>query len=113
IDGTANWVDQKVAYGRDLLRERLADVEPMVSEEEALSMENNSDEDNDKIYSVIRQLPDSDDPNSDQIDWNATFVHHLPGALKSLNPVMISASVEMELLELTGLQLLGFDHDFT
>ncbi|MDA8746548.1 ABC transporter substrate-binding protein, partial [Rubripirellula amarantea] len=108
VDASANWQERKVAYGRDLLRERLKDHPPLVSDEEALSLENDSDEANDKIYSVLRQLPKSDD----QVDWDATWVHLLNADLKSLNPLMISAAVEMELLELTGLQLIGYDADF-
>ncbi len=108
IDASANWLDQPVAYGRELLRDRLKDHPPLLSAKEALALENKSEEDNDKIYSVLRQLPESDD----QVDWDATWVHHLGGDLKSLNHLMISASVEMEVLELTGLQLLGFDAEF-
>lgn len=108
LDASANWQDRKVAYGRDLLRERLKDHPPLVSAEEAMALKNDSEEANEKIYSVMRQLPESDD----QVDWDATWVHHLSGDLKSLNPLMISASVEMELLELTGISLIGFDADF-
>ncbi len=109
IDAQANWIDQPVAYGRDLLRERLKDHPPLVSVEEAMSLRNDSDDANDKIYSVLRQLPESDEA----VDWDATWVHLLNGDLKSLNPLMISASVEMELLDLTGLQIVGYDADFT
>lgn len=108
LDASANWQDRKVAYGRELLRERLKDHPPLVSTEEAMAMKNDSEEANEKIYSVVRQLPESDD----QVDWDSTWVHHLNGDLKSLNPLMISASVEMELLELTGVSLIGFDADF-
>ncbi|MGI9455704.1 MAG: ABC transporter substrate-binding protein [Aeoliella sp.] len=114
IDAQANWVDQPVATGRDLLRERLKEHPPLVSVEKALTMKNDSEKANEEIYSVMRQLPESDDPNSDDhIDWDATFVHHLPGEANSLNPLMISSVVDFELLELSGLQLLGFDADFT
>lgn len=108
VDASAEWIDRPIASGLELLRKRLAENEPMVSTEEAMSLKNDSQEANDKIYSVVRQLPESDD----QVDWNATWVHHLPGDLKSLNPLMISASVEMELLELTSAQLIGYDADF-
>lgn len=113
VDAAANWQDRKVADGRELLREVLKNHPPLVSAEEAMAMKNDSDEANDKIYSVLRQLPENDDPESNDVDWDATWVHHLPGDLKSLNPVMISAAYEMELLELTGLQLIAFDAEFT
>jgi len=109
VDSNANWVDQPVADGRQLLRERLKKHPPLVSADEALAMENDSDEANDKIYSVLRQLPENDE----QVDWDATYVHHLPGEANSLNHLMISSVVDFELLELTGLQLIGFDADFT
>ncbi|WP_425396527.1 peptide-binding protein [Aeoliella sp.] len=109
IDASANWIDQKVAYGRDLLRERLQDHPPLVSEEEALSLKNESEADNEKIYSVMRQLPES----ADQVDWEATYVHHFAGEANSLNPLMRSSVVDGELQEMTGLMLIAFDADFT
>lgn len=109
VDASANWIDQQVADGRALLRERLKEHPPLVSEKQALAMKNESDEANDKIYSVMRQLPEGED----QVDWGATYVHHFSGEANSLNPLMISSVVDFELLELTGLQLIGFDVDFT
>ncbi|QDU54293.1 ABC transporter substrate-binding protein [Aeoliella mucimassa] len=108
IDASANWVDRPLKEVRDPLVERLKDSPPLVPAEEAMSLKNDSPEANDKIYSVMRQLPESDE----QVDADATWVHFLNGDLKSLNPLMISASVEMELLDLTGVALIGFDADF-
>lgn len=109
VDAAANWIDQKVADGRALLRERLKEHPPRINQKEALALKNDSTEANEKLYSFIRQLPDDDD----QVDWDATYVHHFFGEANSLNPLMISSVVDFELLDLTGLQLLGFDADFT
>jgi peptide/nickel transport system substrate-binding protein len=109
IDAKAKWVDQPVRDAREVLRQRLAEEKPPASPAEALALRNDSDEANDKIYSVVRQLPQSDD----EVDWDATFVRCWAGDAKSLNPLMINLSPEMELLTLTGLQLIGFDHNFT
>lgn len=108
IDANANWIDRPVAGGLEQLETRLEDNQPLLSAEEAMGMKNDSEQANEKIYSVVRQLPEDED----QVDWDATWVHHLGGDLKSLNPLMISAAVEMELLELTSAQLIGYDADF-
>ncbi|TWT91128.1 Oligopeptide-binding protein AppA precursor [Pseudobythopirellula maris] len=109
IDASAAWVDMPVFNARETLRERLAGEPPLVSEAEAMALRNDSDESNQKIYSVVRQLPASDE----EVDYDAVFLHHVSADAKSLNPVMINSTVEFELLELTGLQLIGFDADFT
>ena len=109
IDAKAEWIDQSVKNSLALLRERLAKHTPLVSEAEALKLRNKSDDANAKIYSLLRQLPASDD----EVDWEASFVHYVGGDAKSLNPLMINSQTEMELLDLTGLQLINFDADFT
>jgi peptide/nickel transport system substrate-binding protein len=108
IDAEAKWIDQPVQGMRDALRERLKDHPPLVSEEEAMAMRNESDQDNEKIYSVMRQLPASDD----QVDWDATFVHYVGGDAKSLNPLFKNSITEFEIQLLTGLNLIEFDADF-
>jgi peptide/nickel transport system substrate-binding protein len=108
IDAKAGWIDQRVADGIQVLREKLKQNPPLVDEAAALSRRNNGVEDNEAIYSVMRQLPASDD----DVDYEATFVHWVAGEAKSLNPLMINLEGEMELLALTGLQLLSFDADF-
>jgi peptide/nickel transport system substrate-binding protein len=109
IEAKAQWIDQPVKNSLAMLREKLKEHPPLVSEEEFRELRNNSDEDNEKIYSVIRQLPGSDD----EVDWDASFVHYVGGDAKSLNPLMINSTTEMELLDLTGLQLVNFDAEFT
>jgi peptide/nickel transport system substrate-binding protein len=108
IDAKAEWIDQPVKNALTILREKLEKSPPLVDEAEAMKMRNESEEDNEKIYSVIRQLPKSED----DVDWDATFVHYVGGDAKSLNPLMINSQTEMELLDLTGLQLINFDADF-
>ncbi len=108
IDAKAGWVDQRVADMRQVLRDRLKEHPPLVDAAEAMKLRNNGEEDNAAIYSVIRQLPASED----EVDYDATFVHWAGGEAKSLNPLMINLEGEMELLALTGLQLLSFDADF-
>jgi peptide/nickel transport system substrate-binding protein len=108
IDAKAEWIDLPVKDGLDILREALKQSPPLVSDQEAMELRNNSEEENEKIYSVIRQLPASDDA----VDWDASFVHYVGGDAKSLNPLMINSQTEMELLDLTGLQLIQFDGGF-
>jgi peptide/nickel transport system substrate-binding protein len=110
IEAQAEWIDQPVKNLRQILRDRLAKEAPSPGNAaEVLRLRNKSEEDNAKIYAVMRQLPTSDD----EVDWEATLVHSTAGDAKSLNPLMINLAPEMTLLELTGLQLIGFDHAFT
>lgn len=108
VDAKAAWIDQPVAGMLDRLRERLKKSPPLVSEKEALAMRNESEADNEKIFSVMRQLPKSDD----QVDWDATFVHYVGGDAKSFNPMFKNSITEFEIQLLTGLNLVEFDADF-
>jgi len=109
IEAQAEWIDLPVHDARELLRERLKSSPPQIREAAALARHNDSANSNAKILSVFSQLPQSDD----QVDWKASFIHHVSADAKSLNPIMINSVTEFELLELTGLQLIGFDADFT
>jgi peptide/nickel transport system substrate-binding protein len=109
LDASAEWIDQPV---RDALEDKLAaqkGTKPQVTVDEALSMRNNTKEDNERILSALGRLPES----PDQVDWDATIVRHSPADLKSTNPLYISSFIEMEVLDLVGLQLIGFDASFT
>ena len=108
IDAKAEWQDMLVADAIDIRREVLKAHPPMLPVAEALVLRNDSEENNEKIYSVMRQLPASDA----EVDYDATFVHHVGGDAKSLNPLMKNSVTEFELLLLTGMNLIEFDHEF-
>ena len=95
--------------GRELLRETQAGTKPLVSVAEALALKNDSPEANEKILSALGRLPESDD----EVDWDATITRQSGADLKSSNPLMISSYIEMEVLDLVGLMLIGFDWNFT
>jgi peptide/nickel transport system substrate-binding protein len=109
LEARVEWIDQPV---RDALEDSLAaqkGTRPLVTVAEAVSMRNDSKEFNEKIISALGRLPDS--PN--QVNWDATIVRHSPADLKSTHPLYINSFIEMEVLDLVGLQLIGFDASFT
>lgn len=109
LEARVEWVDQPV---RDALEDRLKaqkGTKPLVTVAEALSLRNDSREANEKILSALGRLPES----PDEVDWDAEVVRHSPADLKSTNPLYISSFIEMEVLDITGLMLIGFDSSFT
>lgn len=108
IEEGAEWIDLPVVFPRKRLRERLEDLPATISEEDAIKLKNASEESNAQILSAFSQLPASDD----KVDWDATFIHHTGADANSLNPLLINSTTEMELLELTGMQLIGYDVEF-
>ena len=108
IDAVAQWIDQPVLDGIEIFREIQAGEQPLVPVEEALTLKNDSAENNRKILSSLGRLPKSDT----DVDWDATIIRHIPADLKSTNPLMISSTYEMDILDLVGLQLIGHDSTF-
>jgi len=108
LDAKAEWIDQPVLDSLELLRERLAQEEPLVSVEEALKLKNETPEDNEKILSGLGRLPKDDS----EVDWDATINRHTRADLKSTNPIMISSTIEFDVTGLIGFGLMGFDWNF-
>jgi peptide/nickel transport system substrate-binding protein len=105
LNAKVEWEDRPVLDAMEMLREKQAGEQPLVSVEEALKLRNTSSENNAKILSALGRLPESDD----QVDHDATIVRHLSGDLKSTNPIMTSAAVESDYHGVTGISLLSFD----
>ncbi|HEX3871583.1 MAG TPA: ABC transporter substrate-binding protein, partial [Pirellulales bacterium] len=108
LDKTAEWVDQPVLDGLELLREAQATEKPLATPAEALRLRNDGDETNREILSGLGRLPAAES----QVDWEATMVRHIAGDIKSSNPLLGSSSSEFEILDLTGFQMFGFDWTF-
>ncbi|MEQ8786864.1 MAG: peptide-binding protein [Pirellulaceae bacterium] len=109
LNAQAKWKAMPVLDGIDLLRERQKGEEELATVEEALSLENDSQENNAKILSALGRLPKQDS----DVDYDATIVRHSPMDVKSTNPLMGSSVAEFDVTELTGAGLFGFDWNFT
>ncbi len=108
IEATAEWIDQRVDEGVEFLRGLQSQEQPLVTAAEALALKNDSPENNQKILSTLGRLPDSDA----DVDWDTSIIRHIGADQKSTNPLMINSGIEMEILALTGIQLMGYDRNF-
>jgi peptide/nickel transport system substrate-binding protein len=108
LDKTAEWVDRPVVDSLKLLRDKQAKEKPLVTVDEALSIRNNSEEDNKKILSALGRLPESDD----DVNWDAEINRHAYGDVNSINPLLISSTVEFDVVGLMSFGLFSFDWTF-
>jgi peptide/nickel transport system substrate-binding protein len=110
IDKTVDWADHPVLSGMEIMRKKQEAMgPPPVSVAEALALRNDSPENNAKILSTLSRLAP---PNNAGVDFDATFVRHTSGDLKSSNPLLISSITESDYLGLTGVGFISFDENF-
>ncbi|MEX0612897.1 MAG: ABC transporter substrate-binding protein, partial [Pirellulales bacterium] len=113
LEKSAEWVDRPVLDGMEVLRKKQeAAGPPPVSVKEALALRNNSPQDNEQILATLSRIAPED---SSGVDYDTTWVRHVPGDLKSSNPLLLSSFAEFEYQALTALGslfgLLGYDQD--
>ena len=109
VDKTAAWVDNPVQSGMEIMRKKQEALgPPLVSVEEALKLRNTSPEMNEKIVSALSRLAP---PDNAGVDFDATFVRHTTGDLKSANPLLTSSITEAEYQSLTGVGFVSFDQN--
>ena len=105
LDKKAEWEDRPVMDGRELLHEYWANKEPIATVEEALSLKNDSPENNEKILDALGRPPE----NEDDVDWDAEIIRQSPRDVRSTNPLFISSTTEFDVMGLTGFGLFSFD----
>ncbi|WP_240928175.1 peptide-binding protein [Thalassoroseus pseudoceratinae] len=105
LDKTAEWEDRPVMDGQQLLKEYWAQKERIATVEEALSLKNDSPENNEKILDALGRPPESDD----EVDWDAEIVRQSSRDVKSTNPLFISSTTEFDVMGLTSFGLFSFD----
>lgn len=105
LDAKAKWTKQPVLDSFELLKAKLAKEKPLATVNEALKLKNTGATENAKILSALGRLPASDD----EVDWDATFNRHIAADIKSSNSILISSTVEMDIVALMGLSLFSFD----
>jgi len=109
VEAKTTWLDRPVLDSLELMRQRQAREEPLISLQEALRIWNTSAETNRQILSVLGRLPRSDQ----EVDWDATIFRHTAADVKSTNPLMIDSATEFDVVGLTGFGLFSFDWSFT
>lgn len=109
IDKTADWITNPVLSGMEIMRKKQeAAGPPPVSVTEALSLRNDSPENNAKILGTLSRLAPADGAG---VDYEATLIRHTSGDLKSSNPLLTSSITEAEYQGLTSVGLLTFDQE--
>ena len=109
LDKTAEWIDNPVQSGMEIMRKKQEALgPPPLSVEEALKLRNDSPEDNAKILGTLSRLAPPDDKG---VDFEATFVRHTAADLKSSNPLLYSSITEGEFNSLTGAGFFSFDQN--
>lgn len=104
LDRDAKWIDRPVRDGLALLREEQRGQTVLCTAEEAVALKNDSDVANAKIRSALGRLPEPG-----QADPEARIERHIAADVGSTNPILISSSVEFDVLGLTGFGLFSFD----
>ena len=108
LEESVEWEPQPVLDGLQLMRERMAEQKPLVTVEQALELENTSEEANEQILSALGQMPENDEA----VDWDATFSRHHRADVSSTNPLLTSSAVESDVFGLISFGLFGFDWNF-
>ena len=108
LEESVEWEPQPVLDGLQLMRERMAEQKPLVTIDQALALENTSEETNEQILSALGQMPENDDA----ADWDATFSRHHRADVQSTNPLLASSTIEFDLSGLISFGLFTFDWNF-
>ena len=108
LDKTAEWVDRPVVDAMKLLRDKLAQEQPLATVAEALKLRNDSEDNNNKIVSALGRPPAKDE----DVNWDAEINRHGYGDVNSTNPILSSSVVESEVNQLMAFGLFSFDWEF-
>jgi peptide/nickel transport system substrate-binding protein len=106
LEKNVEWTDSPVVDALARLRETKAAEPPLVTVQEALAMENNSAEANDKVVSALSELAPEDGKG---VDWKAPLKRALLMDLSTTNPLLTSSIAESEINSLTSFGLFSFD----
>ncbi|QDT70532.1 Oligopeptide-binding protein AppA precursor [Planctomycetes bacterium MalM25] len=113
LEKDIEWIDRPVIDSLVQLAERLAKEPEPIPQSEALALKNDSAENNKKILSSLGRFrvqqgekAFEDEPG---VDYDATFVRHVGGDLKSTNPLLMSSTTEFEYSDFTGIGLVSND----
>jgi peptide/nickel transport system substrate-binding protein len=101
LEKSTEWADRPVLDGMEVLRgKQQAAGAPPLTVDEALALRNHSPEANAKILATLGRLAPEDGAG---VDYDATWVRHSTGDLKSSNPLLLSSYAEFEYQALASL----------
>jgi len=102
---SVEWEDSRVVDPLELYREHLETKEQLATVDEALSLKNDSEEANAKIMSALGRMYES----KDQVNFDDELIRHAGVEVKSTNPLMMSSTVEFDVVGMMGVGLFSFD----
>ena len=102
------WIDQPVMNSEDHLREYLNSKPAPTTVEEALKLKNTDDKTNDAIRYTLGRLPEDE---KNEVDYEATMTRHSNVDVKSVNPIMMSTTMEFDIAGLTSFGILSLRYD--
>jgi peptide/nickel transport system substrate-binding protein len=106
---SGGWVDRPILDSMKLLRERQSKEPVLATVDEALTLYNDSEENNAKILSALGRLP----KDNSEVGFESQINRATPQALNNQNPLLASSMTEFEVTGLTSFGLFGFDWNFT
>lgn len=109
LEAKVEWKDSPVLDAMELLKQKHAEQPEPISVEEALALRNDSDETNDKLINSLGRLPGDDQSANEE----ASITMRARIAVKSLNPLFASSTVEQEVAGLTSFEPFSYDWNFT
>lgn len=115
IDAKADWQDRPVVDSLDKLIQRQAGESQPPTEQEALSLQNDSPTSNEKIAAGLGRFRIEKDgdyfDDEPGVDWEAEIIRHAYSDISSTNPILVNETTEFEVNGLTSVGLFGFDWD--
>ena len=113
LEEGVEWVDRPVLDSLAMLIKRQEGEPEPIPAAEALALRNDSAEANEQLLASLGRIRLPAEPTDHQdapgVDYDATFVRHVGGDLKSTNPLLMSSTTEFEYHDLTGIGLLSTD----
>ncbi len=105
LDANNTWTDKKITHALEDVKQQLADYTPPITPAEAAQLKSTSQKEITEILETMKIQPKSDD----EVDWDATWVHHVAGDINTLNPLPMSSTADFDIVGLTGIGVINSD----
>lgn len=108
VQQQGGWINQEVLNSDDLLREYLNSKPAPTTVAEALKLKNTDEKNNNLIRYTLGRLPENEEP---EVNYEATMTRHSMVDVKSVNPLMMSSSMEFDICGLISIGVLSLRYD--
>lgn len=108
IEKQGGWTTNPLQDSAKLTYQYLNGKPAPTTVEKALTLENTSPENNEKIRYTLGRLPENEQK---EVDYEAVHIRQSPVDAKSANPLLMSSSTEFELYALLGFGILSHTYD--